>query len=673
MNHIDETRELRTERVGPVYQLVSDGSTPIGEIGLKPRTLRCLTEEGFDTLDDLEGVDDAYFLAIETFGAGCLADLQDCVGRQTPRAKSDSAVVRPSTPLAVESLMLLAAEAANRPDLEVATLGDLAAAILNSETDGWIQRDLLGSLAGMSVEELTTQELRTRMDWRAQMSQQHRIDERDAEILLRHSPLQSGGPETREQIGGSLSITGERTRQREAEASKRALSIPCVRAAAEHLSALLGDFGPESRVEQAGFSTDADETLMLASVIVASDLSNGSRKVATEDVAGETWVGWKDALPPLATLVKVLKEANPNVLSLVELVDRFASQYGWLDDMTRARDVVDWLVETNGEYFRRFDGNVAYWKGPLASKAQIFLELSGCPATDEEIATVVSPSNVRSVSGALSNARLAGHLVRTADRKWALPKWGLEEYVQGEELIVQLIGQLGGRPSLRRLIAEVGDRFARNSVTLWASTSPRFVLEDSYVRLRAEDEPIKLRAPINDARLYRHERDHLWSVIVAIDYDRMYQTSTVLPVAIAPLVPIEYEQKEVLDCNGTCVTVAWTSQVPTLQSSNGFRDVCLHLGAHTGDEILLTFPGDGRLDAKLVPNTRMQRKPLEIVRRHIGGSGTEDLIADVAYAVGFDGTIDRDFTTDEVVERLRARGHTDFNNALFEIHPELGD
>ena len=137
-----------------------------------------------------------------------------------------------------------------------------------------------------------------------------------------------------------------------------------------------------------------------------------------------------------------------------------------------------------------------------------------------------------------------------------------------------------------------------------------------------------------------------------------------------------------LDIDGTAVTSNLTGRFLSLHSRGGIKALCQDLGIEDGDRLTLIVVGPGTLTALHRPPaaddlTAAQQIGDLLVARH----PINDPLSAIAHAIGFDGDLDVDFNTTEVLERLtrRTRGERPGrpNRRLLEllltVQPDLGD
>ncbi len=145
------------------------------------------------------------------------------------------------------------------------------------------------------------------------------------------------------------------------------------------------------------------------------------------------------------------------------------------------------------------DGLFVKWYGTIPDKAAVVFALLARPATPEEIVShFTEDRNARSIRNALAND---DRFYRTSKFEWALREWELEEYSGITNEIIERIDRDGGRTDVAMLIEELVSLFdvAESSVRTYLK-APAFVIEESFVRKRRDDEAFEFKPrPLKDS------------------------------------------------------------------------------------------------------------------------------------------------------------------------------
>lgn len=649
-------RQAALERTEPISVL---------QLSVRPRTR--LLGAGIDTIGKLVATPDAVMMALPKFGERSLIEVHQLLDEYLETTEQiETALVTPADPAAAAAIGHIRRLATAAHDDGVATIGQFLAALGAQPSPSWAG-DQIATLLASSLEDLADPTMAPHYGWSDEMTAiLDDVNGRSRAAVLDTSVLRPGGPRTLEQVGQDHNLTRERIRQLRVKTAKRLGDQPAIRAAAHLFSRLLEPACPAAVLVDRGFDPDDELVQILASVANYNDWLSGNIWTAT--IADQPWYG--TGLSPNDWITDAIERAN-GAASVPDLDEAFNQRY------PHAAPNVFHTILRRSKNLQVLGQRVVDWSGSLLDKAIFVLEQHGAPMTTEELTALVEPTSDRALLNQLYDERKNGSRVLwTVDKLWALPDWEVDAYTRGEELMTLIIEEAGGKVSLRRLTKEVQARsaFKPSSVQWWASASPRFVLEDQVVRCRRADEPLPIPQPWESSALIRRIDDPdrgSWSTHLTVDYSAMYSSSTVLSLPFAGLLAIDFEQDRTITCCGMNVGVSWRMSSVYLHSSAGWRAVCESLGAKDGDRLIFTAIGPGTANAWLTPSAAAGPNPTEVIRGLIGGSGTDDILTDVAWAIGLDGQLDDEFTLDDINARLGRRRDNDLRNALVAIHPEL--
>jgi hypothetical protein len=636
-------------------------------LGLSKRPLGCLTRAGY-TVGRLRSASDDELLNIPNFGVTCLEEvrerLQDFLDDYAAAAHSmDGVALADDPPEIVTNIRRLATIAV---DHGVDSFASLVRLVRSPTPPPWLDLRLVESITSSPLAELADERLQDHFGWREAMRVTlARCSTTAQASVTETSTLRPDGGRTLQEIGTDCGVTRERIRQLKVTTGDELAQVPSIAAAAARLHGLLSPGCPLDALVAQGFDPASDDVLVLATV--ADRLYEFEQKPWSETVAGEEWRG---VGPIPASWVRGTIADQP--LSVSELGEKFGEFYPYA-----ARSTAAALVNADDK-LRVLGDLVVSWNGSLTDKAVIVLEHLGEPATTQTLVDFIRPESERSLINQLQfEGKHGGRLVKTAvDKRWALPHWDVEVHVGGENLMTQVIEEHGGQISLRRLTSLVVARggFGETSVNMWATMSPRFVCEDGTVRCRRDDEPVPVPEPWQHASIVRRlddPRPGSWSTQIRIDYDSIRVQSTSVPLPFAGLLGLQHGDTATLTCNGIAVAASWSMLSVNLHSSKGWREVCTTLGAVDGDTVVFSVADDSTAHAWVLADEH-DDTPTGVIRSALGGAGTDHIITDVAWAVGFDGELDADYTLDDLDERLAVvRRDTTLRDALSVIHPEL--
>lgn len=640
---------------------------PVSALGLSKRPLGCLVRAGY-TVGRLRAASDDELLAIPNFGVTCLEEvrvrLQDLLENYTLATHTTTgAALAANSPEIVINIRRLATTAV---DHGVDSIAGLIRLVQSPTPPPWLDLHLVEQITTSPLADLADERLQAHFGWReAMLVTLERCSPTAQASVTKTSALRPDGGRTLQDVGSECGVTRERIRQLRVTTSDELAQVPSIAAAATRLYALLSPGCPTDVLTAKGFDPAGDDVLVLA--IIADRLYEFEQKPWFETVAGEEWigVGTKPACWVRATIAD-----QPMPVS--DLGEKFSELY-----THAARSTAAALVNAD-DRLRVLGDLVVPWNGSLTDKAVAVLEHLGKPATTQTLIDFIGPESERSLINQLQyEAKHGDRLVKTAiDKHWALPLWDVEVHVGGENLMTQIIDEHGGQISLRRLTSLVVARggFGESSVNMWATMSPRFVCTDGTVRCRRDDEPVPVPEPWEHASIVRRlddQRPGSWSTQIRIHYESIRVQSTGIPLPFAGLLGLQFGDTATLTCNGIDVAASWSMSSVYLHSSKGWREVCTALDAVDGDIVVFSVAEDSTAHAWVLANDA-DDTPTGAIRTAIGGAGTDHIITDVAWAVGFDGDLDVDYTLDDLDERLAAvRRDTTLRDALSAIHPEL--
>jgi hypothetical protein len=665
MNHLPASRAAVIAR----RQAAVDRSEPLSVLSLSVRPRTRLLGAGIDTVGKLAATPDAVMMALPTFGERSLSEVHQLLDDYLETAEqTETALLTPPDPAAAAAIGHLRRLATAAHEDGVTTIGQFLAALGAQPSPSWAG-DHIATLLAIPLEVLADPTMAPHYGWRDGMTAiLDDLNGRSRAALLETSVLRPGGPRTLEQVGQDHNLTRERIRQLRLKTAKRLGDQPVIRAAAHLFSRLLEPACPAEVLVDRGFDPADDLVQVLASVASYNDWLGGN--IWTDTIADKPWYGTGTA--PSDWVAETIQRSGGGA-SVADLDEAFNQRY-----RNTAPNVVHTLLQRS-KGLRVIDHRAIEWSGSLLDKAIRVLEHRGEPMTTEELIALVEPNSGRSLEGQLLVERKNGsRVIWTVDKRWALPDWDVDAYTKGEDLMAQIIEESGGKASLRRLTKEVQARggFKPSSVQMWATMSPRFVYEDQAVRCRRPDEPIPVPPASATGDVYRRLDDPKpgsWSTSITINYESIRTNSTSLPLAFVALLGVDFgaDLGQTIECNGVAVSVSWRVNNLRLHSSAGWRTVCESLGAKDGDRLIFTATGPSTANARLLPPVAEGPTPTTTIRDLIGGDGTDDILTDVAWAIGFDGQLDDDFTLDDINARLADRRENDLRDALVSIHPEL--
>ncbi|TPF96954.1 hypothetical protein EP30_04515 [Bifidobacterium sp. UTCIF-39] len=272
------------------------------------------------------------------------------------------------------------------------------------------------------------------------------------------------------------------------------------------------------------------------------------------------------------------------------------------------------------------------------------------PLTLEEIANAdPRRRNVSSLRNALAKD---DRVIRVSKDKYGLSVWGMPEYstIRGE--IQRILDRNGGSADLDDLVREIAGRSgaSEKSIISYASILP-FQTARGVVT-RAGDERMKAdNDPYMAARLFRHH--DAWMLRITLTKDHQRGSGSILPLAMANVLGIDFQGERVLRSPLGDQHVYWNGMSPSLGTIKRFFGP---YGLLVGRQVFLRFGDDGTFD--IVPMTMPTGIPLhDALAMSACGDSVDptDAITAIAHAIG----LADDSTTDTVIARLRKRGDDD--------------
>ncbi len=243
---------------------------------------------------------------------------------------------------------------------------------------------------------------------------------------------------------------------------------------------------------------------------------------------------------------------------------------------------------------RRIGGHLVPWSGTLADKAVVILRLSGHSMTIDEILTQVGEGS----HGTLVNYFAHDHrVVRRGPKKWGLSEWGGERYESLAKAMREELDRADGGLPLESLVRRVGERFevGRNSVVIMAGTSPLFVQEGPWVRVRRESEPYIPESAIEECPSCVF-LDSAWAWRCVVNHDVLRGSGLLIPEPLAALAGLRPQGRLELDSAYGVIPLTWSAQNPAIGS---LRRPAESLGAVERDFMFVRVDGD-EVDFSLV-------------------------------------------------------------------------
>jgi hypothetical protein len=233
--------------------------------------------------------------------------------------------------------------------------------------------------------------------------------------------------------------------------------------------------------------------------------------------------------------------------------------------------------------FRFLDKYLASWTGSLADKAEIVLNIRGCPMNREEISTEIGEVfNIDSLANRFSDDP---RFCRTDPSHFGLKKWGLEEYSSIVDELISEITQKGGEATAEYLVSTLTSKFhvSASSVKSYLA-GPQFIgTSRGTILVRTEQEPF---TPGRKIELTKHcyRLKTGWAYRITVDEDLLRGSGRPLPSAFAAQIGLTPSKKLALSSQNGVITVSWPGQQPSIGS---LRSVVEKLGGVVGDYVFV--------------------------------------------------------------------------------------
>ena len=253
---------------------------------------------------------------------------------------------------------------------------------------------------------------------------------------------------------------------------------------------------------------------------------------------------------------------------------------------------------------RVLDDDVISWT-KYEDKVGGILQHVGHPLSVTEIARFLeAPDKERSITSHLASSDYAH---RVGVHQWALRDWGLAEY---RSIIEHMASELKEGPcDLSDLASSLSQIFgvSPNSVKMYGSMHPMFVLEGSVVRLRGDHEPYRPDTELRESDgCVMIER--AWAYRTVVDRDLLRGSGRSVPEAFAVHVGLHPGAKISLQCGDRNVKLSWTGMAPDIGSLRWYAQ---QQRLVEGDYVFIRSSGLGELDFRCVRKTDLADSPLE--------------------------------------------------------------
>jgi hypothetical protein len=291
---------------------------------------------------------------------------------------------------------------------------------------------------------------------------------------------------------------------------------------------------------------------------------------------------------------------------------------------------------------RVVDDQVLDWSGSLADKAALVLALTSKPMTLDELAAVVEPNSVRSMT---TQIQTDPRFMRVGLRRYALAIWDLDQF---GGIVPAMAERLADGPlPITDLANELADEYgvSPNSIKIHASTHRGFLSQAGKVALRPALQPYRPKENLEEtARCY--VLDGCWSWRVPVDHDVLRGAGRSVPEAFAVHLGAAPLSKGAIDSPVGRIALAW-DQYPHIGS---LRAAARSLDADQGDWMFIRRIRPATVDLTLVRADELADDPELRLRALLGAGGSASSLEQVlADALGLAGTVNHDLADERAV------------------------
>lgn len=488
------------------------------------------------------------------------------------------------------------------------------------------------------------------------------LDERQA-VIVRERVFALEHRMTLDSLAGLLGITRERVRQLESKAERRLRGLidaprnQVVRRAAARLRAQLGAAYPVHRLmaENPHFVPGVDVRTPEVGQFLLLLWAAGPYHVHGE------WL----ILAPAERLIRRSRELLEQLTEAGPIPGAAALQA--LEPLEIAEPIRgEWLRSVGEGLVRPIRDLLVPWRGSLADKAALILQIEGQPMTREEISRAIGePHSMQTLSNYLGDD---GRFQRVDLRRFALTEWGLPRYTTIVDEITRTVEARGGEADIEEIAREIHERFgvAPSSVRSFAS-DPRFERTGAgSIRLRASSAPSPRRTIAMTRSCFRLEAG--WAYRIVVNAETLRGSGMPIPSGVAAHIGLRPGGAIVLRSPMGDVRCTWPSTQPLMGSLSRVVD---WLDARTGDYLFLIFAEPDRLEPRLVRKDVISRLDLPARLATAVGVPLErrggDVVAALSFALGLE---TRSF--EEVYARLSSRGDDELMAMLVDAAVDRG-
>jgi DNA polymerase III epsilon subunit family exonuclease len=290
--------------------------------------------------------------------------------------------------------------------------------------------------------------------------------------------------------------------------------------------------------------------------------------------------------------------------------------------------------------------------GSIPARAAAVLSIEGRPMSAAEI--YAAASETKSDRSFRNGLYASDALMRVGVDKWALARWGMEEYTGIADLIARRV-DAHGEVAVDELIEELTRDFgvSAQSVRTYASVG-EFEVNEGMVRRRAE--PMTNTATPEDANgLYM--RNCRWCYLMTVTKDHLRGSGFSVPNGMTADLGLEWNEPREFPCDWGTHRIVWGNV--GVSSVGSIRRVLEDMGVGEGDRVWIDLhQGEYFSVTRALPATVEASAGTAWLAEHVGaGPATADEtnVAAVALALGLKANAPRR----KILARFRHRSDSD--------------
>jgi hypothetical protein len=230
------------------------------------------------------------------------------------------------------------------------------------------------------------------------------------------------------------------------------------------------------------------------------------------------------------------------------------------------------------------------WDGGLGDKAERVLRLSLRALRPDEVNDHIGEGNAQSsVQNVLSSDSRFSRV--SMDLKFGLAEWGWEEYSNAAQEIAERIERSGGEAVLNDIVVDLVSQFGLKESTVRSyAASPAFVVAEGRIRLRGEDEVVRVNGRIASAPGLYLAFDGSVIYHARVDADLLRGSGRSIPSPLAVALGVRPGgTREFATSEGGRLRVLWQRTSTAGATVGSMRAIAEGVGATIGDVLRLVF------------------------------------------------------------------------------------